>query len=384
MSYSDVADHRNMVFDGVRNAAYTRALEKVVGPDTTVMDLGAGLGILGLMAARLGAGKVYLVEPTVAIELARQAAADNGLSAVECIRATAEQLKLNDNLDAKVDVIVSVFTGNFLLEEDLLPSLFYARDHHLAPGGQLIPDRGRMEVVPVSAADYYEKYIGSWGQFPEHCRKEGLPEIEYRAVRPYAANSMAYDTTENIQAQRLGAPAPLLELDFNTAQKAECDADIEVLIESDGICHGWMGWFQIRLVNEWLSTDGEQNKTHWSQVFLPLEQPLTVVTGDRLRLALKRPEGGQWSWSTTLGSKSQRQSSFLSQPLRPQDLLKQSDHYRPQLHDKAQGWQWLLDHINGEASVTQLASELRLAQPGMFASEAQALQFVRAVAESLG
>ena len=215
-----------MVIDGTRNAAYCRALEKVITPDTVVMDLGAGLGILGLMAARLGAGKVYLVEPTAALEVARHAAADNGFSTVECIRATAEKLQLN----ARVDVIVSVFTGNFLLEEDLLPSLFYARDHYLAPGGHLIPDRGRMEVVPVSAPDYYEKHIDSWARFPEHCRQEGLPEIDYSAVRPYAANSMAYDSAENIQAERLAAPAPLLELDFNTAQKAECDADIEVLI----------------------------------------------------------------------------------------------------------------------------------------------------------
>ena len=47
MSYSDVVGHRSMVFDGIRNAAYTRALEKVVTPDTTVMDLGAGLGLQG-------------------------------------------------------------------------------------------------------------------------------------------------------------------------------------------------------------------------------------------------------------------------------------------------------------------------------------------------
>ena len=140
----------------------------------------------------------------------------------------------------------------------------------------------------------------------------------------------------------------------------------------------------MRLVDEWLTTDGEKNETHWSQVFLPLEKPLTLQKGDRLRLQLKRPQGGDWSWATTLGTKSQRQSSFLSQPLRPQDLLKQSDHYRPQLGEKAEAWRWLLDHINGEASVTQLASELRLAQPGVFTSEAQALQFVRAAAERLG
>jgi hypothetical protein len=44
-----------MIFDGVRNGAYARALAKVITPNTTVMDLGAGLGVHGLMAAKLGA-----------------------------------------------------------------------------------------------------------------------------------------------------------------------------------------------------------------------------------------------------------------------------------------------------------------------------------------
>ena len=288
-----------MVFDGTRNAAYTRALKKVITPETTVMDLGAGLGLHGLIAARMGAAKVYLVEPTVAVEVARTVAADNHLDAVECIRAKAEELEL----DVKVDVIVSVFTGNFLLSEDLLPSLFYARDHFLAPGGRLIPDRGRMEVAPVCAPAYYDKYVSAWGDFPRECGDQGLPEIDYIAVRPYAANSMFYDSAKNMKAERLADPVSLLELDFNTATKAECDSQVELVIQRDGICHGWIGWFQMRLMDEWLSTDGESSKTHWSQVFMPLDKPLTVKKGDRLGFALKRPERGEWTWTTSLGGR---------------------------------------------------------------------------------
>jgi hypothetical protein len=45
LSYSQVSDHRSMVFDARRNQDYFRALEKVITAETTVMDLGAGLGV---------------------------------------------------------------------------------------------------------------------------------------------------------------------------------------------------------------------------------------------------------------------------------------------------------------------------------------------------
>jgi len=377
MSYQDVVGHREMVFDGTRNAAYTRALKKVITPDTKVMDLGAGIGILGLIAARLGAAKVYLVEPTVALEVARTVANDNKLDAVECIRARAEELPL----ETRVDVIVSVFTGNFLLSEDLLPSLFYARDHYLAPGGRLIPDRGRMEVVPVAAPAYYDKHVTSWSEFPRVCNEQGLPELDYSALRAYAENYMLYDSARHMQAQRLAKPATVLELDFNTAAKAECDSQVEVTVQRDGVCHGWMGWFQMRLVDEWLSTDGESCKTHWSQVFMPLAQPLPVVKGDRLGFALKRPERGEWTWTTRLGKQRQRQSSFLSRPIKLEDVQKKATHYRPALNAEGEAAQWLLGRMNGDIPVEQLAAELQELHQGLFREHAEAVRFVQDLVE---
>ena len=51
-----------MALDEVRNRAYAQALRRVITPESVVLDLGAGLGTLGLLAAKLGARRVYLVE----------------------------------------------------------------------------------------------------------------------------------------------------------------------------------------------------------------------------------------------------------------------------------------------------------------------------------
>src|SRR5262245_24671006 len=125
-----------MALDVRRNAAYHEALARVVGPESVVLDLGAGTGIHGLMAARLGAKRVYLVEPEDIISVAGEIARANGLDrVVRCLQGRIEEIELPE----PVDVIVSVLTGNCLLTEDLLPSLVDARNRMLKPGGCLIP-----------------------------------------------------------------------------------------------------------------------------------------------------------------------------------------------------------------------------------------------------
>ena len=372
-SYATITAHRQMHLDKVRNRAYARALAKVVGPGTTVMDLGAGLGVHGLNAARMGAGKVYLVEPEAAIELARTVAKENQFSNVECLAQRVEDTEI----DKAVDVMISVFTGNFLLTEDLLPSLFHARDKFLAKGGCLLPDRACMEVVPVSMPDYYKKHIDVWREYPAFCRENELPELDYSAARPFAANSLYYDSAENFKAVQLAHPADLKEIDFYTATSAACDEKLDVKITTAGECHGWLGWFRIRLGDEWLGTGPDDDATHWSQVFMPLESPLKLAVGDRLTLHLKRPEFGEWTWTTQHGEHRQRQSTFLSQPLSHQRVMKASNKYEASLSKRGDAARWLLGEMEGKASTAELASRLYAREPTLFTGEEEALRFVK-------
>jgi hypothetical protein len=365
-----------MVFDGVRNAAYVEALAQLVGSHSTVIDLGAGLGVHGLSAAAFGAAAVHLVDPAAVLQVASEVAAANGFANIHCHHCPIEELQL----DSRVDVIVSVFTGNLLFTEDLLPSLFYARDKFLAPGGHMVPDRARLEVVPVSAPDYYRKHIDSWAAYPEHAARLGLPGLDYRAVRPFAANSLYYDLHDKFQAHPLAAPIALVELDFTVASSADCDGETEVELARDGLCHGWLGWFQIRLGDEWLSTSGESQATHWSPVFLPLDEPLEVKAGEQLGFALKRPEFGDWTWTTRYKAKSQRQSTFRSQPVSRDRLRKASEYYQPRLNRQGEAARWLMAQMAGDLPVAQLAAQLRERFPGTFNSASQALDFVQKLA----
>ena len=125
MSYAQVTGHQSMVFDEARNRAYARAIEQFVTSDSVVLDLGCGLGIHGLLAAKAGARKVFLVDPEIVVQSALEVARHNGFGdRVQAFQGRIEEIELPE----KVDVIISVFTANLLYTEDLLPSLYIARD----------------------------------------------------------------------------------------------------------------------------------------------------------------------------------------------------------------------------------------------------------------
>lgn len=63
---------------------------------------------------------------------------------------TLRKGRLEDlNFNHKFDVIVSEWMGYFLLFEGMLDSVIYGRNHYLAPGGYLLPNRCTLHLVGV-------------------------------------------------------------------------------------------------------------------------------------------------------------------------------------------------------------------------------------------
>jgi len=311
-----------MVFDEVRNEAYKKAIQASVKPEMVVLDLGAGLGIHGLLAAAAGAKRVILLEPSPVALLAEETARANQLShLVEVVYSSLEDA---DNVQA-VDVLISVFTGNFLLAEDLLPLLFLARDRFLKPGGVMLPSRARMQAALVSEQDFYEKHIARWSQ--------AAMGLDFNSVRSYAANTIFYRSAEDTEAEFLSETVNLQELDFLSAVSAECRCAVEIPAIKTGVCHGLLGWFDMKLGDNWLSTGPDAAPTHWSLAFLPLDPPLEVETGDTVFVELNRPEFGEWTWTVAHGETRQRHSTFQSNPVDLKHMRKTSPESSPGLSE---------------------------------------------------
>ncbi|WP_312247358.1 50S ribosomal protein L11 methyltransferase [Micromonospora sp. D75] len=97
--------HQMMLGDAPRLRAYDRALEEAVTPGDVVVDVGAGLLALSLLALRHGAEHVYAVEadPATAAAAARNIEATDLKRRLTRVTGDARTVRL----PRKADVLVS-------------------------------------------------------------------------------------------------------------------------------------------------------------------------------------------------------------------------------------------------------------------------------------
>jgi SAM-dependent methyltransferase len=114
-----------------------------------VADIGCGSGILSLFAARAGARRVYAIEETAVIGLARELARVNGLDdVIDFVPGNSRDVELPEPADLVVSELIASFDP---LAERILPVLADARRRLLAPRGRLIPARLDICAVGVEA-----------------------------------------------------------------------------------------------------------------------------------------------------------------------------------------------------------------------------------------
>ena len=364
MTYQSLAAHRSMALDAVRNDAYGAALRQAVGPQSVVLDVGAGTGILGVMAARAGATRVYLVEPEDILSVAEEIVRANGLQdVVRCIQGRIEEIRLPE----RVDLIVSVLTGNFLLTEDLLQTLFLARDAWLKPGGTLLPSAARMRAVPVRTTGLHAKEIGAWS-VPQH-------GVDLSPARAYAANTIFYRNDVR-EAGWLADPVTLCSLDFSSSRYEGIQVAAAADVTETGLCDGWAGWFDMKLGERWVSTSPRSEAMHWTPAFLPLDPPLPVKSGERVSLQLVRTPFGDWTWTMECAAGRQQHSTLLSEPMTADSLARLSLAYAPALNAEGQVLRDVLSRFDGATTVESVAAWLCERHAGRFRSRTEALRYV--------
>ena len=376
----DLAGHGAMISDPVRVQAYERALRQTVKPGTVALEIGTGTGIMAILACKLGARRVYTIEPTAVIHLAREIAAANKCAdRIEFIEDVARRVRT----PIQADIIVSDLRGMLPLLQDHILTIADARKRFLAPGGILVGRQDRLWAAVVEAPGQYAKIVEPW----EH----DLLGQDLSAGRRMIVNSI--HRIRVTPDQLLTAPNLWATLDYTRIENPDVGGKLTCTVKRAGTGHGVVIWFDAELAdNVTFSSGPDSPETVYSSMFLPWQEPVSLVAGQTVCMDLQSKYlemDYAWRWITKVGSiddpdnfsvrfdQFQLKGALLS----PSQLRKSTSNYIPQLSDEGLVRRRVLELMNGRTSLEQIAIQLAAEFPERFSRWQNALAFTGAISK---
>ena len=336
-------------------------------PGDIVVDLGAGTAIFGLLACRAGASRVYVVESTGMMEVARALAAANGVAdRMAFIRTHSSEMILPE----RADVLVGDFAGHMGFEAGVFESYAHVRPW-LKPDARVIPSSITIHAAAVEheighrEATFWREPVAGFDIQPvlQWSLNTGYPrELEPRHV----LSTGTISTT----APTLSAPA-LLHLAG------------DVTMARAGTLHGIGGWFSAAMAPGVTMTNapGDPSRIFRRNVFLPLGTPVPVAAGDTARLDIRiRPADMLVAWSvdgrTAAGAFREKHSTLNGMLISREDLRGHDPDSRPKLTARGAARLALLALCDGTHALSRIEAEMRARHADLFPTAAAAQAFV--------
>jgi protein arginine N-methyltransferase 1 len=284
--------HRTLIADQARNDAFFRALKAIIQPGKTIVaDIGAGTGLLGLMAAKLGAKEVFLFETAEVAGVAAQVLKAN--KAKGCHLIPCHSTEFDDRL--AVDVIVSETLGNYALEENIIATLADARRRFLKPGGTIIPTRIEQYVAPV-IAPRVDRELRAWQRVGHG--------LDLGPAQTLTLNNAYVRQLTPSELLDEGASAVMWDaIDLKRETRAKRKGEAEWRLAKSATIYGFVTWWTAELAPKIsLSTSPSAPRTHWEQLYFPLSKPIEAKSrewvGVELRSNSSENAGTHLAWTT--------------------------------------------------------------------------------------
>ncbi|KAL7414270.1 S-adenosyl-L-methionine-dependent methyltransferase [Mrakia frigida] len=337
--YSSLQNQANMLSDTLRTSGYRNAILGNAVPSfqgKTVMDVGAGSGVLSFFAAEAGAELVYAMEASnMAKQLQAIVEQSNRGGANPQLKGKIHVVKgkIEDYSGPKVDTLISEPIGVLLVHERMIESYIHARDTFLKPGGSMFPSGGLIHLAPFTDEGLYLETLGKAAFFQQNLYGIDLSFLAKAAMDEVFAQPVVglFPPTQlvcNASSQHM--------LDFYTISQKELkefEIPISWVVERTSLVHGIATWFDIHFdaptANEphdntagleweqsiWnsqtntmgqpglgtafhpppppkgfsstLPTGPHSGKTHWQQCRLLFSEPLAANAGETVEGFLK-------------------------------------------------------------------------------------------------
>lgn len=272
--------HGAMIADKTRNNALNSAIKAIVKAGDVVIDIGTGTGLLAMLAARMGARRVYALECSAIANAAKQLVNLNHLSdVITVIHSSSFQWEANE----LADVILCETLGFSALDENFRLTILDARDRMLRPGGILLPSRIKIWVVPVDSSD----------SVVDLTTLDDILGLEFTPLadifrKTYQRRYIPYE-------EELALPETVFDLDcYLIANSANLLSCTQFKITRKGLLTGFGLWFEAELAKDLhLNSRKPELDNHWAQTYMPLPSAIPVEPG--MHIAFKLEMRDQWN-----------------------------------------------------------------------------------------
>lgn len=279
-AYGDVVPswHFAMMNDAARNAAYDRALARVV-KGKRVLDIGTGAGLLAMMASRAGAKEVVTCEMVdLVADHAREIILRNGYADRVKVIDQASTALTSAQIGGKADVIVTETFSSGLMGEGVLATLEHAHAELLAPGGAVIPRAASARGYLIGGRSLRDKLHVD--------QAAGFDLAPFAAFAP-AKVGLCLDHEPH---EILSDDVELLGFDLTQAAFPASSAPVSLTATAAGECVGVAQWLRLQLdadiVYENRPSPDARGAT-WVHIVYRFPQPVTVKPGDVVRVIVR-------------------------------------------------------------------------------------------------
>jgi type III protein arginine methyltransferase len=249
-----------MILDQERNNAFDRAMKASLRASEvrTVLDIGAGFGLLSMMAAQNSAARIYACEVNPSISrVADEVIRRNDLaSRVTLLNKDCRRLTVPSDLPERADLAVFELFDCSLIGEGILHFLAYAREHLLKKNARYLP---MAAVVRAMIIEY---------------RLDRVWDIDVNILNAYRfSQSFTNVDASRLSYRALTDPFDVFSFDFSSATPEPEERDILARATGDGTAGAVLFWFDLQLdASTWLSNSPTaDSRLHWKQAlqFLP-------------------------------------------------------------------------------------------------------------------
>jgi precorrin-6B methylase 2 len=281
--------HIDMLNDRRRTSSYLASIREIVRPGDVVLDIGTGTGIYALAAARAGARHVYAVEAGRIALLAKHLFAANGLAhRITLIRGPSTDAWLPE----RADVLISELIGNEPLGEHVIGITQDATERLLKPSARLIPESIKIFVllltIPATELDkltFQRDTLQKWRSW------YGLDFSSLTALADDGPPGLGFEYFVNPYVMRqwriLSDPVLVASIDLRTSQRPWIRTHKMLTAVESGELNGLAVYFELNAASKpFLSTHPTvvDQQNHWQSPVRILTNPMSLLTGDKLRL----------------------------------------------------------------------------------------------------